>query len=146
MMGNLLKYFRCIVVVAIVLTIVAACTKNNGDIGVWFGLWKVTSVEVDGSADRKYKGNVYFSFQNTTFEQKLVKDDHSVKQVFGEWREADGKMTIIFPDKRYYPLDGYMRGDSVENVLAVERQAADRISLTLISGERQVLYKMEKWQ
>ena len=55
-------------------------------------------------------------------------------------------MTIIFPDKRYYPLDGYMRGDSVDNVLAVERQAADRISLTLISGERQGLYKMEKWQ
>ena len=42
-----------------------SCTHNNGDIGVWFGLWKVTSVEVDGSADRKYKGNMYFSFQNT---------------------------------------------------------------------------------
>ena len=79
MMGNLLKYFRCFVVVAIVLTIVAACTKNNGDIGVWFGLWKVTSVEVDGSADRKYKGNVYAGSQNTTFEQKPGKQQHTAK-------------------------------------------------------------------
>ena len=88
-----------------------SCTHNNGDIGVWFGLWRVEQLTVNGHSDRDYAGNIYFGFQNTTVEQKLVHDNHSVTQMFGEWKEEGDILTITFPDPRYWPIDGYLRGN-----------------------------------
>ena len=41
------------VAIALLLVIVAtACTHNDGDIGPWFGLWRVERLTVDGKNDR----------------------------------------------------------------------------------------------
>lgn len=34
--------------VCLLLFVVSGCTRNNGDIGDWFGKWQVTEVKVNG--------------------------------------------------------------------------------------------------
>ena len=45
----------------------SSCTKNNGDIGYWFGLWHLDSIELNGEVDNNYNGCYYFKFQNKVF-------------------------------------------------------------------------------
>ena len=72
---------------------VASCTTNNGDIGPWFGTWRVTEITTDGVADADYQGNMFFKFQSTVFEMLLVHDDHGTENRFGIWND-DGKGTL----------------------------------------------------
>ncbi|MBQ2163347.1 MAG: hypothetical protein II445_02450, partial [Muribaculaceae bacterium] len=55
--------------ILMLLAIVAmsGCTKNNGDIGYWFGLWHLDSIELNGEVDNNYNGCYYFKFQNKVF-------------------------------------------------------------------------------
>ena len=39
--------------------VLGSCSKNNGDIGYWFGLWHLDSIEVNGEVDNNYDGNYY---------------------------------------------------------------------------------------
>ena len=138
--------FFGVVIAGILAAINFSCTKNNGDIGVWFGLWKVSSITVDGTADRKYKVNMFFAFQNTAFEQKIVADDHSTMQEVGVWEESGRKIVVTFPDSRYEPADGYMLGGGERNELSYEVISSTRINLTLVTPqEKTVVYALEKW-
>ena len=44
------------------LTFLPSC-QNNGDIGPWYGMWKLTSLTIDGEEDPAYEGNVFWKFQ-----------------------------------------------------------------------------------
>ena len=49
------------IIAAVVMTAISgSCTHNNGDIGPWFGEWKLTSIEIDGSPDAAYKANTFW--------------------------------------------------------------------------------------
>lgn len=132
--------------IALLLVIVAtACTHNDGDIGPWFGLWRVERLTVDGKNDRDYTGNLFFAFQNTTVEQKMVHEDHTVTKMFGEWSESGNVLTITFPDARYWPIDGYLLGNGEPNSLAVEHVDGKHINLTLITPKgKTVVYRLVK--
>ena len=65
--------------------LLSACTRNHGDIGIWFGTWHVEQITAGGTPVN-VEGDYFFQFQN-----KVVR----VSQV---WEEGDGKMTISFPD------------------------------------------------
>ena len=86
------------------MTVVASCTSNNGDIGPWFGTWKVTEVRCDSEVEEQYAGNMFFKFQSSVFEVLVVNDHHFSDTAFGEWREEPGgKLVIWFPDQSYEP-------------------------------------------
>lgn len=132
-------------IAAVVALVAAGCTHNNGDIGRWFGLWKVENITVNGSNDSNYTGNIFFAFQNTTFEQKQVHADQGVTQMIGEWREEGDMLTITFPFDRYYPIDGYMQGGGKENHLTVGGNGKHlQLTLTTKAGAT-VVYFLEKY-
>ncbi len=85
---------------------VAGCSHNNGDIGYWFGLWHLDSIEIDGTTDTEYDGNTYFMFQGKVFGIRCVDEvNHSSTDSFAQWQESDDHqaMTLTFVDSRFAP-------------------------------------------
>lgn len=84
----------------------SSCTHNDGDIGYWFGLWHLDSIEVDGVPVADYDGNTYFMFQGKVFCIRNVDEaNHSYVESFAQWQESDDHqtMTVTFVDDRYSP-------------------------------------------
>jgi len=72
----------------------AGCTQNNGDIGEWFGEWHLRSIEINGTDDASYTGDVLWKFQNNIVEMVVVNDTgHSHTEHYGTW-SADGSVLI----------------------------------------------------
>lgn len=73
------------------------CTRNNGDIGMWFSTWHMISVAADGDADTAYKKDIFWSFQNDILQLMRIQTGndgmHRVERRYGTWHE--GKCSII---------------------------------------------------
>ena len=94
-----------ILTVALLLSL-SSCTHNNGDIGYWFGLWHLDSIEVDGTLDADYDGDTYLMFQGKVFCIRIVDDvNHSYIESYARWQESDDhqSMTVSFVDDRFSP-------------------------------------------
>ena len=64
--GNNVKFpsgfrFWCLVLAVYVMS--AGCTRNNGDIGDWFGTWQMTEISVNGVAVGNYEKNIFWQFR-----------------------------------------------------------------------------------
>lgn len=126
--------------------IVASCTSNNGDIGQWFGTWRVTEITTDGVPDEDYEGNMFFKFQSSVFEMLMVCDYHSTVNRFGVWEEkGKGTLTVSFPDAKYEPLpQSHMRAE--QNVLTFNGVQSSGFVLRLDSPDGHVYtYRLVKW-
>ena len=51
-----------VLLIAVLLT--ASCTRNHGDIGIWFGTWHVEQITADGTRVN-VEGDYFFQFQNS---------------------------------------------------------------------------------
>ena len=81
-----------------------SCTRNHGDIGIWFGTWHVESIMADGT-HINVNGDYFFQFQNKVFRISLVSDHEQTIESFGTWDDStEGKMIISFPDPTVYYL------------------------------------------
>ena len=128
------------------LLVVASCTTNNGDIGPWFGTWRVTEITTDGVADADYQGNMFFKFQSTVFEMLLVHDDHGTENRFGIWNDdGKGTLTVSFPDANHEPLpQSHMRAE--QNVLTFNGVQSSGFVLRLDSPDGHVYTcRLVKW-
>lgn len=75
----------------------ASCTHNNGDIGPWFGTWKLDRILVDGSVDGAYDGTVFWKFQSDVICMEQVDDlTHTRVEHWGTWSDGDGLLTLTF--------------------------------------------------
>lgn len=46
------------------LSVTTSCTRNNGDIGDWFGRWEIMEIDADGTPVPGYEPRFAFAFQN----------------------------------------------------------------------------------
>lgn len=91
------RYFRFLMLLVAVLTATVSCTQNNGDIGDWFGEWKLASIEIDGEEDEAYTGDVLWRFQNNIVEMVVVNPvGHSHDEHYGTWSSDDKELTLNF--------------------------------------------------
>lgn len=87
--------------IALVLFIVGlcGCTRNNGDIGPWFGTWKLTEITIDGTPEASYGGNVFWKFQNDVFvmlRRNMNPNESSAENRYGTWSESNDYLFIDF--------------------------------------------------
>ena len=133
--------------------VLGSCSKNNGDIGYWFGLWHLDSIEVNGEVDNNYDGNYYFLFQGKVFCVRYVYEgNHENIDAFAEWKESDDKkyVTINFIDDRYSPNFGSDAPNnylSTMNTLKVDTLTSSTMVLshTLDDGTT-VTYRLTLWE
>lgn len=87
------------VVLAAVLT---GCRMNNGDIGLLYGVWVVTGVEVDGSEYDGWRGDGYidsfFEFQNNICFvcRTTERQDMQTQVSTWEWLTEDTEISLNF--------------------------------------------------
>ena len=80
------------------LLMLASCTRNHGDIGIWFGTWHVEQITTDGNPVN-VEGDYFFQFQSKVFRVSQVYGHEQLINSYGTWDEGDdGTMTITFPD------------------------------------------------
>lgn len=87
----------------------SGCTHNNGDIGDWFGTWKLQSIGVNGSDDPAYDNNVLWKFQNNIVSMVCADDiQHTADCRYGTWEQAGDRLILDFThsDDRYEPGTG----------------------------------------
>ena len=81
----------------------AGCTHNNGDIGPWFGQWRVENITVNGEKDAEYKGNLFFAFQSSVLRISTTNTQtHEMSTLFSNWEEVKGYMNIKINEDNIY--------------------------------------------
>ena len=102
----------------VVVLVLGSCTRNHGDIGIWFGTWHVESITAGGTPVT-VEGDYFFQFQSHVFRVSLVRDYEQIVESFGAWEEnEDGRtMTISFPDPGTYYIQ--MPGLETDNHFTV---------------------------
>ena len=90
--------------------VLASCTRNHGDIGIWFGTWHVEQITADGTP-RNVEGDYFFQFQSKVFRVSQVYGHEQMVDSYGTWDENGDKMTISFPD----PSTFYITMPGLEN-------------------------------
>lgn len=104
-----------ITVALLALLWLTSCSHNNGDIGYWYGLWHLDSIEVDGMSDETYDGHYFFMFQGKVFSLAWIdEDNHERLESYASWQPSndDATMTISFVDSRFTPH----LGNNVSNI------------------------------
>ena len=84
---------------AVFAMVMAGCTRNNGDIGDWFGIWHMTSVDADGKPVESYEGNIFWKFQNNIINLVKVETgegEHGRDDCWGTWEESGNRLLLNF--------------------------------------------------
>lgn len=128
----------------IFIMLICSCTKNNGDIGFWFGQWKVESIYADSVQVSDYSGNLFISFQSSIVNETIVSALHDENRSYGHWQEGnDNTITLYFEDEAYPPIDGYLSKGA--NVLKYARPSSSTLTLTLDTEEHHIVFNLVKW-
>ncbi len=125
----MMKAISLYIITLLLLLSLESCTRNHGDIGIWFGTWHVERITAsDTTVD--VEGNYFFQFQSKVFRVSLVSDHHQVVESYGTWEESEGgnKMTISFPDPNVYYID--MPGLEKINLFTVTKASSSDITFT----------------
>lgn len=88
--------FRLLSVLLAVMALTAC--QNDGQIGFWYGTWRVDSYECDGQAVMQPAGqNTFFSFQGAVVCATIVSDDHGDHtRNYGTWTDDGLTITLNF--------------------------------------------------
>ncbi len=123
------------------------CTQNKGDIGDWFGIWRVDSIEVDSKAAPDYDPPyMFWKFQSGVVQLLFITDesDHIADFCYGTWDDTDGYLTLNFDWDLSIP-PAFTRLQIVTR-LSILRHSGDRIELQYIdSNGNTINYKLQKW-
>ncbi len=128
-MKKTLLYMRSLAVVLLM----ASCTRNHGDIGMWFGTWHVEQITA-GGAPTDVEGDNFFQFQSKVFRVSRVYGHEQLVESFGTWEENDGgKMTVSFPDPVVYYIS--MPGLEAHNDFTVTTTSSSDVIFTKTNAD-----------
>lgn len=161
----MLKLNNYIAAFVLFMTVVlSACTQNNGNIGLWFGHWKVTEITINGTTADSYSGNLFFSFQSKVFAQ-MQKWGEAYDQRFANFEDCGDYIIITFPyvtneegnpvydengnlvtEDHFKPLE-ITHMSMGENILNVDQANGGKLQLSMVdaAGET-VVFRLEKWK
>lgn len=133
MTRNKLYTYMLFILATVAMCCTCSCTRNGGDIGVWFGTWTITEVTADGTVVPPPAGS-YFSaqFQGEIVVLTLTDERHTpALRTYGNWTEDGDQMQWLFPEQDMYfmPLPGLTR----VNKFAIVEKSGKRVRLQTVS-------------
>ena len=111
--------------------VLASCTRNHGDIGIWFGTWHVEQITADGTPVN-VEGDYFFQFQSKVFRVSQVYGHEQLIDSYGTWDENGDKMTISFPDPSTFYIT--MPGLESRNDFRVTTTSSREITFTKVDA------------
>lgn len=131
----------------------SSCTKNEGNIGYWFGLWHLDSIELDGVTDEDYDGSYYFKFQGEVFCISWVNNQtHDYDEHFAEWESSDDDsfLTINFVDNRWSPsFNDYQPNTYLKTITTLKVLTLNNTTMVLFYADEDtgvtVTYNLTRW-
>ena len=111
----------------VVVLVIGSCTRNHGDIGLWFGTWHVESISA-GGMPITVEGDYFFQFQSKVFRVSQVTGHENTVESFGTWDENGDKMTIDFPDPDVFYI--VMPGLEAHNEFTVTTISSRNVTFT----------------
>lgn len=116
--------------IILIIPLLFGCTHNNGDIGDWFGTWKLQSIEINGAEDQAYKGDILWKFQNNIISMVCADDiQHTADCRYGTWEQAGDRLFLDFS----HSDDRYEQGQGQYEPLPQTYIRAGKTELTVIS-------------
>ena len=133
-MKKTLLYIASLIVAVLV---IGACTRNHGDIGIWFGTWHVEQITA-GGAPVNVEGDYFFQFQNKVFRVSRVYGHENLVESYGTWEENGDKMAISFPDPDVFYIQ--MPGLETHNDFTVTTTSSRGVTFTKIESSTGTTY------
>ena len=114
-----------------------SCTRNHGDIGIWFGTWHVEQITADG-VPQNVEGDYFFQFQSKVFRVSRVYGHENLVESYGTWEENGDKMAISFPDPDVFYIQ--MPGLETHNDFTVTTTSSRGVTFTKIESSTGTTY------
>lgn len=120
---------------AVVALALGGCMQHNGNIGDWFGTWKVETIAVDGTEEADYSGNLFFQFQTDIVRMVEVGAYQSYADRFGSWEDEGSTLVLDFTYKAdfsgsFIPLPA-SHLDRARNLLHIDSKTSRHMQWTL---------------
>ncbi len=117
-----------------ILLTLGSCTRNHGDIGIWFGTWHVEDITI-GEAPVNVEGDYFFQFQNKVFRVSQVYGHEQTVESFGTWEESEhgSTLTVTFPDPNVFYIN--MPGLEDRNEFAIVKRGHGQLELTKVMAD-----------
>lgn len=150
-----MKQIKEILLVALVGMALSACTHNDGNIGVYFGTWKVEEITIDGVADIDYRDNLFFQFQSGVFCMRRVDEHHIAAVSWGTWEEVSDnvlRLSFVYSDdnnpegsEKYSPLPESHLPKGVSDLDILQLTGSAMKLQYLAEDEIEYVYNLKKW-
>ena len=125
-----------------IVLLMGSCTRNHGDIGIWFGTWHVEQITADGNPVN-VEGDYFFQFQNKVFRVSQVYGLNEMVESFGTWSEDGNTMTVDFPDPTVYYI--VMPGLEAHNSFIVTTTSSHDVTFTKTNADGFIYsYRLKK--
>lgn len=138
-----------ILIFALIVFVGQSCTRNDGDIGPIWGMWRVSSMEINGAEVEDYSGTLYFCFQSSVHVQKYINEEtHGKTEGYASWKYVGDDILVNFSGVKeggHIPLaiSGMQVGDNLVEVLYFKD---DKMNLRYETPEGVVYtYYLIKW-
>ncbi|MCM1505013.1 MAG: lipocalin-like domain-containing protein [Muribaculum sp.] len=151
----MIRHILICTIIAITAIFTIGCTHNNGDIGPYFGTWKLLDIEVDGLPLEEYKENIFWQFQSDVFCMRGVLPHHDTDVRWGSWEEASDDILIL---NFSHHDDSHETGSTMYSPLPLTGLEAtvNRLDILYVSNSKMTLtyrtskgavycYRLKKW-
>lgn len=149
------KYIRMLLLTAVLL--LAAATggcDNNGDIGHWYGSWRLEEITVDGRPYTSWQSDdtwTTFAFQNNIVQVQRTNELRDELDIaWGTWTETNGTITMAFThrddtDNQYiYRAPAWIGFEPGETTFTIAGPDKALILTTTHSDGSQWVYRLSK--
>lgn len=152
-----MKRIHHIIITILALIGLSSCTHNNGDIGPWFGTWKVAEITINGSPDSSYAGNLFWSFQTSVIGMTEINPTLGVTtaESWGSWEQQGDILRLNFTNtddanpeqgsSKYSPRPSSHLPVGVSE-LQILSLSSSAVSLRYIASDGSIYeYSLKKW-
>jgi hypothetical protein len=137
--------------------ILSGCTRNNGDIGNWFGKWQIMSIAVDGTPEANYQPQYFMEFQNNIVKLTWLAPngyEHETYTAYGTWQQpADNYMEFDFTHgddihgtNYYTPFEALHLPSGQTFKMSISNASGNNCTMTYFdeSSSKQYTYELRK--
>lgn len=149
-----MRTIKSIILLLVMIIAMPACTHNDGDIGDYFGRWKLTRITLNGD-ERVYNfDNVFWCFQSDIIEIDIVDETyHDKERYYGTFFYDDDSLILDFghgDNNTAAGTGGYaspygMFLENEVNILDVVSQSGDEMHLRYVKDDYVADYYLIKW-